>query len=136
MSLQNLQGRDDIQLLLTQAGFVNEFLTMTSKAGAVQYVLLHQVFKARRDDIDAIRMGMDSITVTDFLLTSQSCIPLVFPLAKDVVYTAEDVLKCIKLDRATLSVKHIEVAEWFQQYIEDLESGKYCVQFIINFDPF
>jgi len=80
------------------------------------------VFKARRDEIDAIRMGMDSITLTDFLLTSQSCIPLVFPLAKDVVYTAEDVLKCIKLDRASLSVKHIEVAEWFQQYIEDLES--------------
>lgn len=115
--------RDDIQLLLTQAGFVNEFLTMTSKARAVQYVLLHQVFKARRDEIDAIRMGMDSITLTDFLLRSQSCIPLVFPLAKDVAYTAEDILKYIRVDRATLPVKHFEVAEWFKQYIKDLECG-------------
>lgn len=118
-----LQARDDIQLLLGQAGFANEFLSMESRARAVQHILLHQVFKARRDEIDAIRMGMDSINLTDFLLTSPSCVPFVFPLEEDLSYTAEDIVKCIKLDTATLSVRQNKIADWFKQYIKDLECG-------------
>lgn len=112
-----------MQLLLTQAGFANEFLTMDSKARAVQHILLHQVFKTRRDEIDAIRLGMDSINLTEFLSISECCIPLVFPLSSDMVYTAEDVLKRIKVDDAILSVRQVEVTEFFKKYIKELECG-------------
>ena len=64
------QGRDDIQFLMAQAVFANEFLTLKSTARAVQHVTLHQVFKLQRDKIDAIRTGLDSVNLTEFLLVS------------------------------------------------------------------
>lgn len=96
---------------------------MDSKARAVQHILLHQVFKTRRDEIDAVRLGMDSINLTEFLSISECCIPLVFPLSSDMVYTAEDVLKRIKADDAILSVRQVEVTEFFKKYIKELECG-------------
>ena len=101
-----------MQLLLTQAGFANKFLAMDCKARAVQHSLLHQVFKTRRDEIDAIRIGMDSINLTEFLSISECYIPLVFPLSSDLAYTAEDVLKRIRVDDAILSVRQVEVTEF------------------------
>ena len=64
------QGRDDIQFLMAQAGFANEFLTLKSKARAVQHVMLHQVFKLQRDKSDAICTGLDSVNLTEFLLVN------------------------------------------------------------------
>ena len=64
------QGRDDIQFLMAQAGFANEFLTLKSKERAVQHVMLHQVFKLQRDKIDAIHTGLDSVNLTEFLLVN------------------------------------------------------------------
>ena len=106
-----------------QAGFVNEFLTVDSKARAVQHILLHQVFKVRRDEIDAIRMGMDSVNLTDFLSISGCCIPLVFRLSSDMAYTPEDVIKCIRVDEpeGILSVKQVEIFGFFNKYIKELE---------------
>ena len=116
-----LQGRDDVQLLMTQAGFANEFLTLKSKARAVQHILLHQVFELRRDETDAIRTGLDSVNLTEFLLMNDSCIPLVFPLTSDISYTTKDVQESIKVaDQTSLTAHIIQVVEWFRDYIEEL----------------
>lgn len=50
---------------------VHEFLTLKSTARAVQHVMLHQVFTLRRDEIDAIQTGLDSVNVTEFLLINE-----------------------------------------------------------------
>lgn len=106
---------------MTQAGFANEFLTM--KARAVQRILLHQVFKLRRDEIDAIRTGLDCVNLTEFLLMNKSCISLVFPLTSDVSYTAKDVLESIKVDLTSSTTHEIQVVEWFNNYVNELECG-------------
>ena len=105
-----------------EGGFANEFVTVDSKARAVQHILLHEVFKVRRDEIDAIRMGMDSVNLIDFLFISERCIPLVFPLSNDMTYTPEDVIKCIRVDEEILSVRQVEVIEFFNKYIKELVS--------------
>ena len=105
-----------------EGGFANEFVTVDSKARAVQHILLHKVFKVRRDEIDAIRMGMDSVNLIDFLFISERCIPLVFPLSNDMTYTPEDVIKCIRVDEEILSVRQVEVIEFFNKYIKELVS--------------
>ena len=64
------QGRDDIQFSIAQEGFANEFLTLKSKARAVQHVMLHKVFKLQCDKIDAICTGLDSVNLTEFLLVN------------------------------------------------------------------
>ena len=116
-----LQGRDDVQLLMTQAGFANEFLTLKSKARAVQRILLHQVFELRRDETDAIRTGLDSVNLAEFLLMNDSCIPLVFPLTSDISYTTKDVQESIEVaDQTSLTAHIIQVVEWFRDYIEEL----------------
>ena len=89
---------------------------MDSKARAVQHILLCQVFKTRRDKTDAINL-------TEFLSISEGCIPLVFPLSSDMAYTAEDVLKRIRVDEAILSVRQVEVTDFFKKYIKELECG-------------
>ena len=116
-----LQVRDDIQFLMAQAGFANEFLTLKSKTRAVQHVMLHQVFKLRRDEIDAIRTGLDSVNLTEFLLMNESCIPMVFPLTSDISYTTKDVQESITVaDETTLTAHEIQVVEWFRTYIDEL----------------
>ena len=116
-----LQGRDDVQLLMTQAGFANEFLTLKSKARAVQRILLHQVFELQGDETDAIRTGLDSVNLAEFLLMNDSCIPLVFQLTSDISYTTKDVQESIEVaDQTSLTAHIIQVVEWFRDYIEEL----------------
>jgi hypothetical protein len=48
-SLTSFSTRDDISMLLYHAGFTNEALTPQTREKAIQRVLLHQVFRSRRE---------------------------------------------------------------------------------------
>ena len=93
---------------------------MKSKARAVQHILLHQVFKMQRDEMDAIRTGLDSINLTEFLFMNGSCIPVVFPLTTDISYTTKDVQERIEVKQTSLTAHEIQVVEWFRHYIDEL----------------
>ncbi|XP_031551674.1 uncharacterized protein LOC116288949 [Actinia tenebrosa] len=124
-TLSNIEARDDIQFLLTQAGFANELLTLKSRGRAVQHILLHQVFKVRRDEIEDIRKGLDSVCLTELLMANEHCMKLVFPLTSDITYTANQVIDVIAADQhGSLPLKE-KVVEWFGTYIKELEHGQY-----------
>ena len=84
--------------------------------------MLHQVFKLRCDEIDAIRTGLDSVNLTEFLLINESqCTPMVFPLTSDITYTTKDVQESITVaDETTLTAHEIQMVEWFRTYIDEL----------------
>ena len=120
-----LQSKNDIQNLLLQAGFANELLSSGNKYRAIQDILVHQVFKYRRDEIDGLQKGMESLQLTKFLNAAQGCITLVFPLEADVIVTVDDIAKAIKPDDPQNMTKHQqEVVDWFMQYIKYIGEGK------------
>ena len=87
--------RDDIAMLLYQSGFGNEHLTLDTKCKAVQCILFNQVFKSRRDQIEDLMAGLNSLGILDLLRTNESCRALVFPLQSEVQNSESDVLGLI-----------------------------------------
>ena len=65
-----------------------------------------------------------------FFSISECCIQLVFPLSSDMAYTAEDVLKQIGVDDAILSVRQVEVTEFFKKYSVHQRTGVWLVFWI------
>lgn len=49
----------------------------------ISHIEEHQVFKLWRDEINAIRTGLDSVNLTEFLLINERCILMVFPFTSD-----------------------------------------------------
>ncbi|CAB3983404.1 G2 M phase-specific E3 ubiquitin- ligase [Paramuricea clavata] len=73
--LEELYLRDEMQNLLAQAGFATEFLSPTNKDRAIQDILVHTIFKSRREEIEGLREGMDALHLLDFLRVSEVSIP-------------------------------------------------------------
>ncbi|KAM7433722.1 hypothetical protein ABFA07_016062 [Porites harrisoni] len=67
--IQNAQADEDLHLtesellLLTEAGFANEIFTVANKYRACQCLMTHLVFRARREEIDQMRDGMESVSL-------------------------------------------------------------------------
>ena len=113
---------DDIAMLLYQSGFGNEHLTLDTKCKAVQYILFNQVFKSRRDQIEALMAGLNSLCILELLRTNESCRALVFPLQSEVQNSESDVLGLLDYEH-DLSAQEEQVKLWFEEYIKLLARG-------------
>lgn len=123
--LEDLQLRDDIQSLLGEAGFTTELLSPLNKDRAIQDILIHRVFKYRREEIQGLREGMDSLHLLNFLCVSEKCIAAVFPLDAELSLTSVDLIAALKHDELDNLTQHQQlVIEWFTKYIKFLEQGK------------
>ena len=84
-----------MQNLLAQAGFTTEFLSPTNKDRAIQDILVHTIFKSRREEIEGLREGMGALHLLNFLCVSEVSIPKVFPLDSEVTFSATDVINAV-----------------------------------------
>ena len=76
--------QDDISLLLYQAGFGNQYVTMANKRKVIQCILFHQVFRASRDQIVDLMDVLNTLDILELLRANNACLSLVFPLHSEV----------------------------------------------------
>ena len=87
----------------------------------ISHIEEHKVFKLRRDEINAIRTGLDSVNLAEFLLINESCILMVFLFTSYISYTTKDVQESFTVaDETTLTAHEIQVVEWFLTYTDEL----------------
>ena len=87
----------------------------------ISHIEEHKVFKLRCDEINAIRTGLDSVNLAEFLLINESCILMVFLFTSDISYTTKDVQESFTVaDETTLTAHEIQVVEWFLTYTDEL----------------
>lgn len=111
-------------MLLYHAGFTNEALTPQTKEKAIQCVLLHQVFRSRREQIDDIKQGLQEGLLLNLLRSNPSCVRIVFPLSSEHVLKATDILQLIRSD-SDLTEKQAQVLAWFKESVQKIENGIY-----------
>ena len=114
--------RDDISMLLYHAGFANESLTPQTEEKAIQCVLLHQVFRSRREQIDYLKQGLQEVLLLNLLKANPSCAEIVFPLTSEHVITAAEFLQFNQSD-SDLTEKQVQVLAWFREYVQNLDEG-------------
>lgn len=122
------QIREDVSLLLYHAGFGNEILTSATREKALQCVLLHQVFRSRREEVEDLKIGLEEGLVHTLLHSNLSCLTIIFPLNGEHAISNEDVLHLLHTDD-DLSPKQQQVFDWFKEYIRKL--GQYPI-FLYN----
>lgn len=128
--IQNAHADEDLHLtesellLLTEAGFANEILTVANKHRACQCLMTHLVFRARREEIDQMRDGMESVSLISFLQMSEACWKVVFPVSSDVQIHADAFLDRISNDSLVgLSSRENETMELLRKYVREVEDG-------------
>ena len=124
----SFQTREDVSLLLYHAGFGNEILTPVTREKALQCVLLHQVFRCRRESVDDLKIGLEEGLVRTLLHSNLACLTIVFPLTGEHAINAEDVLRLLRTDD-DLSPKQQQVFDWFKEYIRRLGQ---CAMIILH----
>ena len=127
------QIREDVSLLLYHAGFGNEILTSATREKALQCVLLHQVFRSRREEVEDLKIGLEEGLVHTLLHSNLSCLTIVFPLNGEHAINTEDVLHLLHTDD-DLSPKQQQVFDWFREYIQKL--GQCAVFLYIKFQSY
>ena len=111
-------------LLLCEAGFSNEMLSTANKHRACQYIMTHIVFKTRRDEINQLKEGLESVSLLSFLEHAESCLPLVFPLTTDVQVSTDSFLDLISKDWLSgLEGVQKRTMDWFSKYVRDVHDG-------------
>lgn len=117
-------------LLLSQAGFANELVTLNNKYRACQCIIIRFVFKTRREELQQLRVGLESISLLQFLKMCESCVTYIFPSAKEVKVKSADFLRLIDKSWLQNLVGTEDAAmAWFTQYVIEIEnanSGEAC----------
>ena len=86
--------------------------------------MTHLVFRARREEIDQMRDGMESVSLISFLQMSEACWKVVFPVSSDVQIHADAFLDRISNDSLVgLSGRESETTEWLRKYVREVEDG-------------
>ena len=88
----------------------------------MQCILFNQVFKSRRDQIEDLMAGLNSLGILELLRTNESCRALVFPLQSEVQNSESDVLGLLDYED-DLSAQEEQVKLWFEEYIKLLARG-------------
>lgn len=104
--LEELYLRDEMQSLLFQAGFTTELISPTNKDRAIQDILVHTIFKSRREEIVGLREGMETLHLLDFPCVSKVSIPKVFPLDFEITFSATNVINAVKHDETSSLPEH------------------------------
>ena len=80
--------------------------------------MTHLAFRARREEIDQMRDGMESVSRISFLQISEACWKVVFPASSDVQINAEAFLDRVSnASLAGLSSRESETMEWLRKYV-------------------
>ena len=124
--------REDVSLLLYHAGFGNEILTSATREKALQCVLLRQVFRSRREEVEDLKIGLEEGLVHTLLHSNLSCLTIVFPLNGEHAINIDDVLHLLYTDD-DLSPKQ-QVFDWFREYIKKL--GQCAIFLYIKFQSY
>lgn len=120
--LDAIISKDDLQLMLTQAGFTCELVNMTNRHRACQCIIVHVVFKTRREELQQMRNGLESVSIMQFLQISGKCVKYVFPLQNEVKIELSDILQKINGNwLKTLDSFHAKIMEWFAQYLKEID---------------
>ena len=120
-TLYNAAYNDDsIQLLLMQAGFANEFVKLNNKHRACQAIILHLVFKTRKEELDQLKSGLESLSVINFLKVSEGSLKYVFPLQSEAMVTKDEFLKVIETSVDSLEGDEKKAYDWFVQYVHEV----------------
>ena len=111
-SLQSLAAQEDVSLILYQAGFGNQTLTVSSKNEVIQSILFHQVIKSQRDQITDLFRGLDTMSILELIRMNDACLSVVFPLTSDVTISESEFFG--RLEHAQgLQAKEQEIIGWF-----------------------
>ena len=121
-------------MLLYHAGFTNKSLTPQTKEQAIQCVLLHQVFRSRREQIDDLKRGLQEVLLINLLKANPSCVQIVFPLTSEHTIKATEFLQLIQSD-SDLTEKQMQVLAWFKEYVQKLDEGIVYYQIYIVLYP-
>lgn len=105
--------------MLTEAGFVNEIVTIENKYRACQCVMTHVVFQTRKDEIDQLRRGMECISLLTFLKSNEGCLPFIFPLTGDVKISVDELLRLIPQYSPDMGDNE-KVINWLIKYVKDV----------------
>ena len=113
-----LNASDDIQALLSAAGFANKLIGPSTKMQCYQDVLLYEVILKRRQEFEEIRNGLNVIGFVKFLERHREFQHVVFPTTKDLKVSVEDLQNIIKPPE-NMKPCEIIVFDFFQQYLQE-----------------
>lgn len=122
--MHSLLAHEDISLLLYQAGFGNEILTLANKHKTVQCILFNQIFKQRPDQISDIIDELDTVGILELLQANKACLELVLPLTSEVAISADDILRVLDFE-VCKSEEENQVKYWFTDYVKLLKRGNF-----------
>lgn len=103
-----------------QAGFANELVKLNNKRRACQAIILHLVFKTRKEELDQLKSGLESLSVINFLKVSEGSLKYVFPLRSEAMVTKDDFLKVIETSVDSLEGDEKKAYDWFVQYVDEV----------------
>ena len=130
--LATFHALDDVSMLLYHAGFGNEPLTSDMKDKVIQCVLIHQVFRSRRVQIEDLKTGLQKGLLLNLLRSNLSCLSIAFPLADEHVITSENILPLVR-PVGTLSQMQEKIFNWYKEYIQRLgQCILYCMHCYSN----
>ena len=111
-----------VTVLLDNAGFTGVELSLGNKEIAVNHIMVHEVLLKRKQEVEDIRRGMETLSLVSFLKSCPSLSKQVFPSAAEFTIKPEMVSSQITLmEGETLnSNKNRNAFHWLHQYIEEL----------------
>ena len=115
--------KDDMLMLLAQAGFANEMLRISKKHRACQCMLTQIVFKGRRVEIKQLEEGLESLLLITFLQVSEGCLKYALPLQGEVQITGEDFIHHFENEQDAKEGEEKIAEQWFAQYVQEVAEG-------------
>ena len=98
-----------------QTGFVSELVKTNNRHMTCQAIILHLVFKTRKEELDQLKSGLESLSLINFLRVSEGCLKYVFPLQSEAMVTKDDFLKVIDQPVESLEGDEKIAYDWFGQ---------------------
>ena len=98
-----------------QTGFVSELVKTNNRHRACQAIILHLVFKARKEELDQLKSGLESLSLINFLRVSEGYLKYVFSLQSEAMVTKDDFLKVIDQSVESLEGDKKIAYDWFGQ---------------------
>lgn len=124
---QLYSGNPLVPVLLDNAGFTGVILSLENKDLAVHQIMVHEVLLKRKLEVEDIRRGLESLSLSTFLSSFPSLYKQIFPSAEDFIIKAEMITsQIIPMEGESLNCrKRRNAFDWLEKYIHELgERGK------------
>ena len=124
---QLYSGNPLVPVLLDNAGFTGVILSLENKDLAVHQIMVHEVLLKRKLEVEDIRRGLESLSLSTFPSSFPSLYKQIFPSAEDFIIKAEMITsQIIPMEGESLNCrKRRNAFDWLEKYIHELgERGK------------